>query len=231
MFNCSSGNLYTLPQSAPNFTNWVLLENNNIKNIHEFGTYLSKAQFLHLGGNMLSSINDLFLFNLQIKQSITRINLSRNKLILIPAKIQQLHFLEKIWLSGNPFHCDCSMLWMIGFLNNYTTSTGEHIVEDYQHLACHSGAAIGTPIYKLNEVILGCYPKGLTIWQKVLIGTGSGTAGIIIILLFLMIIKRSRTLQFFIFYRLKIKSILNINNDPKAESVEDKEYDAFLSYR
>ena len=180
---------------------------------------------------MLSSIDDSFLFNLQIKQSITWINLARNKLILIPSKIQQLNFLQKIWLSDNPFHCDCSMLWMISYLNNYTTSTGEHIVQDYQQLTCHSGTAIGTPIYKLNEVILGCYPKSLTIWQKVLIGTGSGTAGLIIILLFLITIKRSRTLQFFIFYRLKIKSILNINNDQKAESVEDKEYDAFLSYR
>ena len=229
VYNCSSGNLYTLPQSAPNFTNWVLLENNNIKKIHEFRDYLSEAQFLHLGSNMLSSINDSFLLNLQIKKSITWLNLAGNRLTGIPTKIQELHYLQKIWLSHNPFHCDCSMLWMISWQNNFTTSTGKHIVVDYQDLRCHSGTAVGTPIYKLNEVLLGCYPKGLTIGQKVGIGAGSGSSGLIVIVLVVFSIKRSRTMQFFIFYRLKIKSILSLNND--QEDIEDKEYDAFLSYR
>ena len=180
---------------------------------------------------MLPSINDSFLLCLQLKKSITWLNLARNKLTGIPSKIQGLHYLQKIWLSGNPFHCDCSMLWMIGWLNNFTTSTGRHIVVDYQDIRCHSGTAVGIPIYKLNEVLLGCYPKGLTVWQRVLIGIGSGTAGLIIIFLFLIIIKRSRTLQFFIFYKLKIKSIISLNKDLEDENVEYKEYDAFLSYR
>ena len=231
VYNCSSGNLYTLPQSAPNLTNWILLENNNINKIHEFRDYLSEAQFLHLGGNKLSSINDSFLVNLQIGKSITWLNLARNRLTEIPTKIQELHYLQKIWLSGNPFKCDCSIIWMIGWLNNFTTSTGSHIVVDYQDVRCHSGTAIGTPIYKLNEVLLGCYPKALTKWQKVLIGIGSGTAGLLIIFLFLIIIKRSRTLQFFIFYKLKIKSILSLNKDLEDENVGCKKYDAFLSYR
>ena len=180
---------------------------------------------------MLSSINDSFLVNLQIKKSITWLNLARNRLTGIPSKIQELHYLQKIWLSGNPFHCDCSIIWMIGWLNNFTTSTGKHIVVDYHDVRCHSETLIGTPIYKLNEVLLGCFPKVLTKWQKVLIGSGSGTAGLLIIFLFLIIVKRSRTLQFFIFYKLKIKSILSLNKDLEDENVECKEYDAFLSYR
>ena len=82
------------------------------------------------------------------------------------------------------------MTWMIGWLNNFTTSAGEHVVQDYQDLRCHSGAAMEMPIYKLNEIIWGCYSKGLTIWQKVLIGTGSGTGGLIIIVLLILSIKR-----------------------------------------
>ena len=231
VYNCSSLNLYTLPQSAPNFTNWILLENNNINKIYDFRDYLSEAHFLHLGGNMLSSINDSFLLNLQIKKTITWLKLARNRLTGMPTKIQELTYLQKIWLSGNPFHCDCSIIWMIGWLNNFTTSVGNHIVVDYQDVICHSGTAVGIPIYKLDKVLLGCYPKGLTKWQKVLIGIGSGTAGSIIIFLFLIIIKRSRTLQFFIFYKLNIKSILSLNKDLEDENVEWKEYDAFLSYR
>ena len=156
--------------------------------------------------------------------------MANNRLTKIPSNFQELPFLEKVWLSGNPFHCDCSMTWMIGWLNNFTTSAGEHIVQDYQDLRCHSGAATKMPIYKLNEIILGCYPKGLTIMQKVLIGAGSGTGGLIIIVLLILFIKRSRALQFFI-YRLNIKSMLGIINNQEDENVEDKEYDAFLSYR
>ena len=231
VFNCSSENLYTLPWSAPNFTNWVLLENNNIYKIHEFRDYLWETQFLHLVGNMLPSINDSFFLNLQLKKSITWLNLARNRLTGMPTKIQELTYLQKIWLSGNPFHCDCSIIWMIGWLNNFTTSVGNHIVVDYQDVICHSGTAVGSPIYKLDKVLLGCYPKGLTIWQKVIIGIGSGTAGLIIIFLLLTIVKRSRTLQFFILYKLKIKSILSLKKDLEDENVECKEYDAFLSYR
>ena len=166
-----------------------------------------------------------------VSSQFHKLDFARNRLTGIPSKIQELHYLEKIWLSGNPFHCDCSILWMIGWLNNFTTSIGKHIVVDYQDLRCHSGTAVGTPIYKLDKVLLGCYPKGLFILQRVIIGIGSATAGLIIIFLLLIIIKRSRTLQFFIFYKLKIKSILSLKKDQEDENVECKEYDAFLSYR
>ena len=180
---------------------------------------------------MLSSIKDSLFSNLQQYRSIIWLNLAGNKFTKLPLKIQNLNYLKKIWLSDNLFHCDCSMLWMIGWLNNFTTSTGKHVIVDYQDVRCYSGTTVGTPIYKLNEVILGCYPKVLTLWQKTSIGIGSGTGGLIILVLFLIIVRRSRSLQFFIFYRLKIKSILGIKTDKEDENIEDKEYDAFLSYR
>ena len=229
MYNCSSANLNTIPTSAPNFTNWVILENNNINRFSGFRSYLTEVQFLHLGGNMISTVNYSFLINSENSKKITWLNLSRNKLKTLPSKIQNLNYFEKVWLSGNPFHCDCSMLWMISWLDNFTTSNGRHIIVDYKNVRCHSGTAVGTPIYKLNEIVLGCYPKGLTTWQKILIGTGSGTGGLVILILLFLIIKRSRTLQFFIFYRLNIKSILGIQKED--ENVKDKKYDAFLSYR
>ena len=231
VYNCSSANIDTLPSTVPNLTNWVILENNKINTIDVFRAYFSNVQFLHLGGNVLSSINDSFLLQLEQNRSITWINLTKNMLASIPSKIQNLHHLDKLWLSGNPFKCDCSMVWMIGWLNNFTTSTGKHIVQDYQDIRCHTGTAVGIPIYQLNEVILGCYPKGLTIWQKVLIGVGSGTGGLVILVLLIFSIKISRTVQFFMFYKLKIKSVLSIKRDQADENVEDKEYDGFLSYR
>ena len=192
-----------MPTSVPNFTNWVILRNKSLYNIDGFRRYLLKVKFLHLGENILNSINDSFLFHFQNNISLTWLNLTRNKLTRLPSKMQELNNLEKIWLSGNPFHCDCSMLWMIGWLNNFITPRGYHVVVDYQDVRCHSGAAVRIPIYKLNDVILGCYLKGLTIWQKVGIGAGSGSSGLIIIVLVVFIIKRSRTMQFFIFYKSK----------------------------
>ena len=231
VYTCSSIKLNMMPMSVPNFTNWVILQNSSINSVDGFRSYLLEVQFLHLGDNALSYINYSFLFYLQSSKTLTWLNLTSNKLTGMPFKIQKVTYFERIWLSHNPFHCDCSMLWMIGWLNNFTNSRGKHVVVDYQDVRCNSGTAHGMPIYKLNAVLLGCYPKGLILWQKILIGTGSGTAGLIIVLLLILSIKRSRSLQFFIFYRLKIKSILSINNDLEDENIEDKEYDAFLSYR
>ena len=230
IYNCSSSQLKVVPSVVPNLTNWVVLKNNNIANLNEFQSYFSEIQFLNLKGNLIASVGKTFLSELQKDKSNTWINLANNKLKMISPDIQNLTHLQKVWLGGNPFHCDCSMTWMISWLNNFKTQSGEHIIQDYQKLICHSGKAKGLPIFTLNRVILGCYPKELTTWQKIIIGVGSGIGLILIAFLLAKFVQRSRTFQFFLFHKLKIHSVLNIHND-NEEAIEDKKYDAYLSYR
>ena len=142
-------------------------------------------------------------------------DLSYNNIVTLPNKIQSLVHLQQIWLAGNPFHCDCSMTWMIGWLNNFTTSTKEHAIRDYRKLKCRSGRMKGSQIYLLNKVDLGCFPNIWTTWQKVGVGIGSGFAAIIIITLSILVIKRSRDIKFFFYYYCKWCICFGVPGDDK----------------
>ena len=71
---------------------------------------------------------------------------------------------------------------------------------------------VGTPIYKLDRIDMGCFPPELSLWQKTSIEIRSGICVIITIILMICTIKRSRSVQFFIFYRLKLNYILCYRN-------------------
>ena len=139
--------------------------------------------------------------------------------------------LEMIWLSENPFHCDCSMTWMIGWLNNFTTPDKQHIIRDYQQIRCHTGLMKEKPIFVLNAVDMGCFPSKWTIWQKVGVGLGAGVAGLVILGLTALVIKRSRDIQFFFYYYFKWCTCFGVPRDDKKEKVQDLLHDAYLSYR
>ena len=158
-------------------------------------------------------------------------NLANNKLAIIPSKIQELIFLQMVWIGGNPFDCHCSMTWMVGWLNNFTRKTGEHVIRDYKDVMCHSGLNIGDPIYKLDEVSMGCFPSKWSLFQKVGVGIGAAVAVVIITVLVIISIRNSRSLRFFIFHKLKIRSALYWNADKEDDNLENIKYDAYLTYR
>ena len=189
--------------------------------------YLNRVWYLSLPQNKVSSICDRFIKTIHKSQKLKWLNLAGNSLTTISLQLKSLDNLEKIWLGGNKFHCDCSMTWMITWLTNFTTPTGDHIIVDYKHINCYSGMMKGTPVYKLNEVKMGCYPK-LTTSQKVGMGIGVFVAGFIIILLFVIIIKRSREAKFLMFYYFNLDTV---PKDDKDENVDNMEYDAFFCYR
>ena len=193
--------------------------------------YICDIKFLNLKLNKITSLSSHFLDSVFESKTIRWIDLSENSIVTLPYKIQSLIDLQKIWLAGNPFHCDCSMTWMIGWLNNFTTSTRDHVIQDYQKLKCRSGKMKGSQIYLLNEVDLGCFPNIWTTWQKVGVGIGSGFAVIIIITLSILVIKRSRDIKFFFYYYCKWCICFGVPRDDKNENLENIEYDAFLYYR
>ena len=163
-----------------------------------------------------------FIENLQ-KSRCVSFDLSHNKLTQLPKYMQNLTNLNRIWLSGSNFRCECSMTWMIKWLNNLRTSSGNHVIVDYQNVTCHSGKMKGKPIYLLNEVEMGCYPSG---W-KFGVGVGSGISVLIIISIIIMT-RKSREVKFFMSYYLTLDTV---PKDDKNENLEMIEYDAFFCYR
>ena len=139
-----------------------------------------------------------------------------------------LTHLKKIYLGGNPFHCDCSMTWTIEWLNKFTDLMGDHIISDYKNVKCHDGLVAGKPIYTLNRVDMKCFPSMWTTWQKVVVGVGSVVAIVVITLLIVVKMKGSREVKFLMYYYLKLDTV---PKDDKNENVDNMEYDAFLCYR
>ena len=228
MQNCSSLNVHNIPSSVPNFTDWLILENNHVRNLDSIHTNLGTISFLNLKRNKMSSITNSFVGNLSESKSLKWFDLSDNNLKRLPPEVQELTSLEKVWLRGNPIHCDCDMTWMIDWINNFrTTTTGERVVVDHAHVICQSGKMKGKPIYQLNKVDLGCYPHNWTLQQKLIAGL-SISVGTIIIVAMVIIGLYSRRGRFLMYYYLKMDTI---PRDDKDEDLEDIEYDAFFCYR
>ena len=225
--NCSSLNLHNIPSSVPKFTDWLILENNNVRHLDSFHTNLGTTSFLNLRRNKISSITTSFFMTLSEIKSLKWLDLSDNKLKHLPPKIQEVTTLEKVWLHSNPLHCDCDMTWMIGWINKFIVITRERIVVDHAQVKCHSGKMRGQPIFKLNQVDMGCYPHDWTLQQKPIVGL-SASIGTIIIVAMVIIGLYSRRGRFFLYYYLKMGTI---PRDDKDEDLENIEYDAFFCYR
>ena len=221
----------SLPPSVPQDTDWFVMENDPITKLSVSHKYLDRLKFLNLKKSNVNFISKSFLDSLQRNRNLTSINLAENNLATLPEKVQDLVLLEKVWLGGNPFHCDCSMTWMIGWLNNFTSLHGEHVIIDYEYVKCASGLMVGTAIYKLNAVDMGCFPSKWTIWQKIGVGIGTALAALIILALTVVIIKRSRDIKFFFYYYFKWWTCFGTPKDDVDEDLSGIEYDAYLSYR
>ncbi len=158
--------------------------------------------------------------------SLRIINMTNNKIKRIPKEIQHLPQVEEIWLSGNPFHCDCKMTWMITWLNTLKTNSSFSLVRDYREVTCGHGKIKGLPIHLLTDVLLGCYPSRWTEGQT----AGVIVAGIAVVFIFILTVitfKKSHEVNFLMFYYLRLD---RVPKDDKNEMLTNIEYDAFLCF-
>ena len=136
--------------------------------------------------------------------------------------------IKKLKLGDNPFHCNCDMTWMIGWLNINRT---KDIVDDYTKIICDNGKFRGMPVYLLNLVDMGCFPSKWTNLQKIGVGIGAGISLLIIVSLAVLVLKKSREIRFFLYYYCKWCICFGVPRDNKNEKFDKMEYDAYLSYR
>ncbi len=179
-----------------------------------------------ISGTEDTTLTDSFIEKLRVCSTLRAVNFTNNKITKISSNIQQLVLLEEIWMSGNPYDSDCSMTWMIPWLNNFTTAAKINIVRDYKDVKCGTGRFKGIPIHTLTEVALGCYPHKLTSGQIAAFGASAGLM-IAILIVVVVVVKKSKEVKFYMFY------YLHLNTAPKDDKREnlDKKYDAFFCYR
>ena len=210
VYNCSSMNVKSLPPSVPHGTDWLVMENNHggiVADEHGTHNYLCNITYLDLRNNSIRDLADGFwerLHNASCR--LNWLNLADNNLVRIPRRIKEASNLQKLWLAGNPIHCSCEMTWMIGWLKNFTTPSGERVVVDFREITCDRGSMMGRPVYTLNEIDMGCYPNTWALWQKVVVGAVFTTLVVVIVALVVIVIKQSRKMKNFPFENLTTDS-------------------------
>ncbi len=168
---------------------------------------------------MNSKLRQLDLRNNRIKQFSTSHSQAKKGVIT----------LSKLWLGGNPVECGCDMVWMtawLAWLANTTSPSGHRLVQDYKNLICASGTEIGTPVYKLDEIKMKCYPMKTPPWITIV----SSSIGAIILILIatILLLHRHRRLVRWLVY----KNFDKLLGDPdRNEDISKFPFDAFISFR
>ena len=216
-FDCSSKHLEQFPpeHTVPNITDYLDFSMNNMTYLCGTQTYLERIISLKVNNGKINSICDEML-NILAKGKIQVLDLSNNYLRRLPPGIQILKNLTDIELSGNPFVCDCKMIWMKNWLNKFNRS-----MESLSYVKCNGS----TPIIKLDAVQMGCYPRDLTLWQKILIGLSTSLTMMIVIAI-VTISKRWKEVKWFMYLHFDI-----LDKNDGNEYLDNKESDALLSYR
>ncbi len=224
VYDCTNQELRILPQVIPKGTNWVILQANKLTTLCAY-PYSRNVTYINLASNNLIEICPAFISKLEQRGASLRLDLSNNSLSAIPKTFEKWRTGENLWLGGNPFLCNCDMLWMVNWLANYTTSHGEQVVQDYERVTCYNDDKQKKSIIELNQVDMGCYPDRLPSWEiAVLIVAGVLliTTGIVMFLVF----RRWNEVKFWLYKHFDI-----LDKSDKGEDLDGIKFDALLSYR
>ncbi len=181
---------------------------------------------LNLAGSKVGRICDDTLDSILLTSHLKWLNLAQNNLSQISQKFTSMSdHLERLWLSGNPIHCGCDMVWMVDWLPNAKAPSGGLLVQDYQNVTCGPGLKAGTPVWQLDKVQLGCFPKHLPGSTVVILSIFGGF--VILCLVVITLVYKNRVFVRWLVYK-HLGKLIGVNSN---EKLDDMKYDAFLSYR
>ncbi len=115
--NCSYNNMTQMPNAILPDTEQLIMAGNNLQNmeyIHKNWTHLATIDLQRSNITQISSVALKTLLLIADK-----VVLSNNKLKEVPG-VLQTNLQTQIWLSNNPFLCNCDMMWMRDLLQNAT---------------------------------------------------------------------------------------------------------------
>ena len=210
--DCSNMHLESLPESIIKFTNWLDMSGNDLGVISGEPKYMAELSYIDFQETNIKYVTDDFIDLVSHSKSLKRIDLSQNKLNMLPKSIQNVRNSSKFLLGGNPFNCECSMLWLRDWLQ--VTSS----VEDKDNVICMDGKAIGTPIHLLDAKTMGCvWPY----WVAIL----AGSVSIISISVIIAAKHNWELIKFCCYMKFDI-----LTNDDEPVDLSKVDFDAFISF-
>ena len=148
VYNCSSIQMVKLPSTVPEGINWLDASNNYLTELCDSPSYLRNVSSLNVGNNEIRKICDNVMAVLEVG-NLQDLNLHSNKIEQLPKQIMHVTPLKRLWLSGNPYLCDCRTIWMKELILNSSS-----YVQDAYDVMCASGV----PLRALDFLTLKCYP-------------------------------------------------------------------------
>ena len=163
MADCSHSGLTQIPSLLPDDIDWLILSGNNItKNMSMDMKYLRHISKLDISSNDMKQISNELIEIFIKSEKLKLLDVSNNKLTLLPKNIQNLSFLHEVKIHGNELICNCDNLWMKDwFLNN------TDLITDYKTIECIKPDNKPIPIIKINKEDLGCIPEpeAFAVWK------------------------------------------------------------------
>ncbi len=135
--NCSYKNMTSLPNKVLPKTEQLVMVGNSLEKLENLN-----KKFLDIKRFDFQNCNITYISENAIRNLISctdSVNLAKNKLNKLPKLFAQLTFQTKLWLGGNPYECNCDMMWMRDWLVNDTT------VMDKDNVTCGPGKWKGNP--------------------------------------------------------------------------------------
>ena len=219
VYNCTSSNMSILPgdDEIREHTNWLDFRNNKLANLCVSNKYLKNISNLILSNNDINYMCNSTI-NILRKGQLQALDLSYNKLKTLPKSIVNVSLSTELWLSHNTFTCDCDTLWLKDWMFN---KSGRSIVQDLNDITCSNGG----PMNQMDAVKLGCFPKELTLWQKMLIGISAFViVGVVIAII--AVSRRWNEVKWFVYLHFDI-----LDKNEGNDNLENKDTDVFVSYK
>lgn len=117
VINCTNANLREIPKTIPELPDNIryvslYLDGNGITEITK-RNYSNIIKNLTVANNYLNYIDGEAIKEME---ELEKLDISRNYLKLVPKEIQKLSF-DTVKIRGNPFECDCNMIWMVDWIS------------------------------------------------------------------------------------------------------------------
>ncbi len=215
-----------LPRAIPNGTDILHVTGYRVTSLCGNYTYLINVVSLDLVSSGISKVCSDFLTSKELtSHKGLVVDILNNNITSLPKEITQLKKIQ--WkLSGNPFQCDCDMIWMAEWFVNTTMPSGEHTVLDYRNVTCKSGDFFGQPIYTLRADKMDCIPHILA--REAIIGIAcTVTLGLIALCTAAIIIRQWDVCRWCIYKNMN----KYIGQGETNEDLENTVFDAFIVYR
>ena len=106
--------LNSLPETVLQDTDHLLLSGNNLDSLINAPDYLNNIALLNLSSSHITEIDEIVME--VIMHNVKSLDIRNNKLKILPKTITQGNKTNELWISGNPYGCNCDMLWIKDWL-------------------------------------------------------------------------------------------------------------------